>query len=273
MRAERVVGVVRALLHVAGRHDEAQAGERRRDRRAARRGERRLLAGGRKRLVALGPAAADELLEALGARRRRAIRVATGLLARPGARWSWCRCRSSSPCRPFSHRAGVRGQPAGESVATTGRWSLPAPSSSSITRNASTCQPGRREHVVDGAAEQLRQRRSARCRAPPAPRGDRGIRAPAEIAAVDAATGEVVDGRVEVAGHDHVLAGALLGEPVEVAAPVAQLPADRARPRARRRCGVRRRRPGRRRSTAACSCCRAGRARAPRPPRSRRGRG
>ena len=62
---------------------------------------------------------------------------------------------------------------------------------------------------------------------PPAPPATRGVPAAAEVAAVDPATGEVVDGRVEVAGHDHVLAGALLGQPVEVAAPVAQLPPDR----------------------------------------------
>ena len=94
-----------------------------------------------------------------------------------------------------------------------------------MTRNPSTRPAGRREHVVDRAAEQGRHVGRPGAERRGTGRG-RGIRAAPEVAAVDAAPGEVVERRIEVARHDDVLAGALLGEPVEVAAPVAQLPPD-----------------------------------------------
>ena len=237
-------------------------------RRASRRGERRLLTRGRQGLVALGPAVADELLEALGARAWSSGSRCDRTPRRRGARsWSLVSLvlAMSSILAPLQEAGSQSAR------ATTGRWSLPEPSTSPTTRNASTCQPGVASTWSIGAAEQL-GRSVGQVPSPPAAAGHRGIPAPAEVAAVDAATGEVVDGRVEVAGHDHVLAGALLGEPVEVAAPVAQLPADRGDRVHRDDAGSVAARPARRRSTGACSCSRAARARAPRPPRSRRGR-
>ena len=221
-------------------------------------------------------------LEALGARRGRAVRVATGFLGSGG------RGRGAGvagvghvvhsrtvggavAARPARRSQAEPLQPAGESVATTGRWSLPAPSSSPTTRNASTCQPGVASTWSIGLPTSW-GRSVGQVPSPPAPPATAASAAAAEVAAVDAATGEVVEGRVEVARHDHVLARRTARRASRGRCASCAAPTGSARPRARRRCAGRRRPPARRRSTAACSCCRAGRARARRRPRSRRGR-
>ena len=132
----------------------------------------------------------------------------------------------SSILAPLDGRAGATRSSAGASVATTGRWSLPEPSTSPTTRNASTCQPASRARGRSGCRA-ARGRSVGQVPSPPAPPATAASRQRPRSPPSTPRPGEVVDGRVEVAGHDHVLAGALLGEPVEVAAPVAQLPPDR----------------------------------------------
>ena len=137
---------------------------------------------------------------------------------------------------PFWHRCAGRAlRVSRRERASSGRWSLPAPSTSiehAERVDAASCRsPARGRSGRRAAAE----RRSARCRAR---RCRRRARHPCSGRACRPSTpraGHVVDRRVEVAGHDHVGRLALLGQPVEVALPCAHRALDRGDRRARRR--------------------------------------
>ena len=224
VRAERVVGVVRPLLRVACGDDEPLA-RGTPPRRVARR------------------AAANAACSRAGGRvsSRSAQPLPMNVLERPRSpAWS-----SDSRCRPDSSEAGgavvvlVSLVLAMSSILAPLRRRVESVAHDAGGGRCPSRRPRRRPGTRRPASPASRARGRWGCRAargasvgqvptPPLPVRPRRIAAAPEVAAVDAATGEVVDGRVEVARHDHVLAGALLGEPVEVAPPVAQLPADRS---------------------------------------------
>ncbi len=134
VRAVGVVGVVGAHLRSARRHDQPLAREESRDRCPPGGREVGLLARLRRDIRPLRPVAGDVLPEGVGDRCGRAVRGRAG--SRRG-RLVLGLCHTS-----IVHPPALRGgaQDDGASVATMGRWSLPAPSSVPMTRMATTFQ-------------------------------------------------------------------------------------------------------------------------------------
>src|SRR5690606_29193189 len=112
VRAEREVGVVRPLLEVARRDDEAPAHELRAEGVAALGGVGGGFARGRDLVVSICPAGPDRVEEALG-ERLTAVRIAVGR-------------RGFAGVAHDTRVAIAADQPAGSSWTTSGRWSLPS---------------------------------------------------------------------------------------------------------------------------------------------------
>ena len=140
-----------------------------------------------------------------------------------------CRsARRSQPWHPSSHhcaRAARQATRRARNWATTGRWSLPAPSSEPMTRNPMTFQPSVAMTWSIGVRQELRQHGRPGADGCVAGRL-RGIVAGAELGFADLEAREVVESRVEVAGQDDVGRVADPAQPGEAVPPFRELPGD-----------------------------------------------
>ena len=225
VRAERVVGVVAALLELrpAGttRRLPGKAAETASRRRGRERAPARAPAGGsrgarptRSRWCRGSPGRTPDADSPCCSRGSRWPR---GEFGRAGRVAVACGAHASSLAR---RRRDDRVSRPARAARSAGGGRCPTTSIERSTSDPVGFQSTRGHDVVDRRAEQRRASRSIQVPTPPLPVSAAASWQRPSVPPSTPETGHVVDRRVEVAGHDHVGVDALVREPLQVVAPV-----------------------------------------------------